>query len=205
MRRREVLAAMGGWVGAVACGTGAAWGADRPEGAVDNGRGKSAFWRAVGDRHELCVMDGRGEPRAVFVARGLPQLGRRLVWSPSGEWLAFAAVHAMPGRAPLHRIFVVAADGSQMRCITPPAQNEIDPCWSPDGEHVACVRLGTGDSAAQIHTARRDGTQRRALGAVPSGQAATMAADGRALLGWSADGARVTCRVADGAQTAFGR
>jgi Tol biopolymer transport system component len=87
------------------------------------------------------------------VAR-LPGGGGNLVWSPDGSQLAFWGPS---------QIFVINADGSDLRQITDEGVNQW-PAWSPDGSRIAFVHDGT------LYTIAPDGTAARRLdGVTPDG------------------------------------
>jgi TolB protein len=53
-------------------------------------------------------------------------------WSPDGERLAFIADDTL-GR---EQVFVMNADGSQLRQLTWLAGRQLDPAWAPDGQSL---------------------------------------------------------------------
>jgi Tol biopolymer transport system component len=72
--------------------------------------------------------------------------GNSLVWSPDGSRLAFWMGDEVPGQ-----IYVIKADGSGLRRITPSGDNRW-PAWSPDGSRIAFVHNGT------LYTMAADGS-----------------------------------------------
>jgi Tol biopolymer transport system component len=64
-----------------------------------------------------------------------------VAWSPDGKQLVFGAGSGQPDQ-PDHKLYVVSADGSDLRPITTGDQNDMDPDWSPDGEWIAFHRDG---------------------------------------------------------------
>lgn len=75
------------------------------------------LWRARANGGEKLQLTPDG--LAVFMGR----------WSPDGSHMAVMA--RQQGKA--WSIFVVAADGSDLRLVTNEARNAADPSWSPDG------------------------------------------------------------------------
>jgi Tol biopolymer transport system component len=59
-------------------------------------------------------------------------------WSPDGKWIAFASDYADTTIFGQFDIYVIGADGENMRRITYGGYS-WDPAWSPDGEWIAYV------------------------------------------------------------------
>jgi len=101
-------------------------------------------------------------------------------WSPDGQMVTFVAARGQFLEVP-RAIFVVGADGSDPRRITP--WGDIDGAeWSPDGRWIAFSRVGTaGHDLYLVHPDGRDVT------------AITSSADGLASSGpeWSPDGTKL--------------
>ncbi len=57
----------------------------------------------------------------------------RPAWSPDGRELAFSSDRGNANRG----VFVIAADGSGLRRLTPTDSVASDPAWSPDGRRLA--------------------------------------------------------------------
>jgi TolB protein len=70
-----------------------------------------------------------------------PDMGRphdeHGAWSPGGEWVAFTSSRTGEGD-----IYVVRADGSELRRLTTDPFAELYPTWSPDGTRIAFERIG---------------------------------------------------------------
>ena len=85
---------------------------------------------------QLCIADSHGyHVRAVTDYLEFKAIGR-LVWSPDGQQIVF---EAEPRRGD-HRIYIINADGSNLRRITEGEAPDSVPAWSPDGEWIAFVR-----------------------------------------------------------------
>ena len=86
-------------------------------------------------------------PAPMFQDRGQC---RGLQWSPTGHQLAFVSErgdHAFVG--------VYERSTHSVRWMSPSVYRDTSPSWSPDGRQIAFIRLA--DSAAETHTARREG------------------------------------------------
>jgi dipeptidyl aminopeptidase/acylaminoacyl peptidase len=57
-------------------------------------------------------------------------------WSPDGGRVTFAA-HDLSGPRSNSAVYVVNADGSHLRRITPPGVGGLSAQWAPDGERIA--------------------------------------------------------------------
>jgi len=89
-------------------------------------------------------------------------------FSPDGRWIAFGEVS--PGGGNLAAIFVMRADGTDIRRVTPLHLDAAHPEWSPDGSKIIFnndFHLRVGD----IFTIRPDGTGlRRLTDVIPRGE-----------------------------------
>jgi TolB protein len=99
------------------------------------------------------------------------------VWSPDGRKIAFVRLNTR------HGVYVVNADGSGMRNLTPKPRGAAysAPTWSPDGRKIAFA--GERDGNSEIYLMNADGSGQRNLTLDP-------AYDGDP--GWSPDGKKIT-------------
>ena len=101
----------------------------------------------------------------------------RVAWSPAGPFVAAGASETVGG---VEGIYVMGADGSNARRLSPPDVTEIQPAWSPDGGWIAFAshrdppavtpkdmrdqsQFGTG-----IYIARPDGSDVRRIAPAPT-------------------------------------
>ena len=70
--------------------------------------------------------------------------------SPDGDWLAYYSLGKQED------IFIIRADGTDMRQLTDDAFKDREPRWSPDGKRIAFTSDRSGSS--EIWTINRDGS-----------------------------------------------
>ena len=157
---------------------------------VENGSLIATMDVATGGVVELESTRTTGEP-----SNGAPR------WSPDGGRLIFDRQATAPLGGRETNLFVVNADGSDLRRLTPNELFAIDPDWSPDGSSIVFLSSVpfSGEEepfANDIYTIGSDGTGVRRL-----------TADGISVRpNWTADGRIVFARVpidAEGGVTAF--
>ena len=101
--------------------------------------------------------DGSGEQ---VILRSLP-LGREphdAQWSPDGRRIAVNMLNIKAKPRNGSAIYVLNADGSGFRRITPPRLNAGSPDWSPDGKRIVFNSSYEGQAAVEIYTVRPDGS-----------------------------------------------
>ena len=96
-------------------------------------------------------------------------------WSPDGNRIAFVSDRDNTRGG----VFTMAADGSDVRAITPPSLivTQDSPLWSPDGRYMAFFTWGE-ERGKVLHTVATDGSS---LTRIASAQ----------LAAWSPDGTRI--------------
>lgn len=139
----RVLVAAIGWCGWLATHTSAG-----PAGS------KIAF---EGDRFGpwgLAVMNPDGTGAASLDIPGAADAS----WSPNGQLIAFEADPLGDGNL---EIFIMNADGTNVRQLTHTPWREVWPDWFPDGRHLAFTSDQTG--VPQVWVMNVDGSDQRAL------------------------------------------
>jgi Tol biopolymer transport system component len=106
-------------------------------------------------------------------------------WSPDGEWIAFASALNMANPND-NDIYVIRADGAELRNISNDEYRNVNPAWSPDGKRIVYNR------GVRLMVAESDGSAARYLvddESVPYGQYGPS---------WSPDGHFVAFSTATG-------
>jgi len=120
------------------------------------------------------------------VAAGKPTAGRNnfgAAWSHDSTHIAFVSEGTSPHN---YDVWVVAADGSGERDLTPDEVREIEPVWSPDGTRLAFTRAPIPTTASPlVEVMSADGTDRRTLA---PGKRPAWSPDGRELAYAGGDG-----------------
>jgi WD40 repeat protein len=112
---------------------------------------KLAFTARIGGLPHICVMnaDGRG---LRILTHDWPNLHGGPAWSPDGTNIAFDVGG---------EIYVMNADGTNVRRLTDHPDNDAHPTWSPDGTRIAFESWRDGNE--EIYVMNADGTNQRNL------------------------------------------
>jgi TolB protein len=137
----------------------------------------SRFWgRVTGDQFEqteIYVMNanGGGARAVTSITRGKPFSADvfHASWSPDGAELAFEVKNSKQGEPAGRRaVFVVGADGSDLRQLTPWELNGSAPDWSPDGKLILLRVVGAKEQHGNIYTVHPDGSGLKQLTRYPA-------------------------------------
>jgi ABC-type branched-subunit amino acid transport system substrate-binding protein/Tol biopolymer transport system component len=107
---------------------------------------------------QICVRDAETD-QVIQVTDSLEfgQIGW-VAWSPNGQQIVFnAGSDPEVAQRHDHKLYIINADGSDLRQITSGDENDVDPAWSPDRELIAFHR-GCG-----LWVIRPDGSDGRML------------------------------------------
>ena len=107
---------------------------------------------------ELITANADGSAEQVIL-RSLP-LGKEphdAQWSPDGTRIAVNMLNIKAKPRNSSAIYVLDADGSDFRRITPQRLNAGSPDWSPDGKRIVFNSSYEAQAAVEIYTVRPDG------------------------------------------------
>jgi Tol biopolymer transport system component len=110
-----------------------------------------ASW--VIDQMDICSisLDGTRFQRATF-DEDFPYIKKSLIWSPSGDRLAFAATQGQE----FNDIYLVNPDGTDLLQLTNHPASDSEPAWSPDGSTL--VYSSNRDGNWELYSIMADGT-----------------------------------------------
>jgi Tol biopolymer transport system component len=140
---------------------------------TDNGTVIAIMDLSTGRIHELQSTYATNPPSGVQCSESTACGGSAGAphWSPDGSRLVFERQHMSPdgdSQWTSAALFVVDADGGNLRRITPPGFFAIDPSWSPDGSLITFAnapfvvskdRTRVTGQVLDVYTVRADGTQ----------------------------------------------
>jgi TolB protein len=138
-----------------------------------------ARFASDGSAEGLFLVNADGSGQALLIHHSAEFDGEP-VWSPDGSQIAFMSVDESP-LGQIARIYVVNVDGSGLRRLSPPIDEQTEtvfdegPTWSPDGRHIAFTRN------AQLYVIDADGTNFTGLANEDFALSAS----------WSPDGSRI--------------
>jgi TolB protein len=168
---------------------GPAWSPDGRRIAFVNGFGGLKFisgeeWIEV-SAISLMNADGSAVRQLTQLERPTSSEDHEPVWSPSGKQIAFVRLNSTAKPRNRQAIFVMNADGSGVRRVTPWSLNAGDhPDWSPDGRRIL-FRSTTSDLYGPLYTVRPNGTGLKQLTSFKPGievLSASFSPDGRSIV-----------------------
>ena len=93
-------------------------------------------------------------------------------WSPDGRRLVFEVHNSSTGEPAGRRaLFVINADGTEQRQLTPWSLNGSDPDWSPDGKLILFRSVPGREQHGNLYTVNADGSSLTELTRYPSPKA----------------------------------
>jgi dipeptidyl aminopeptidase/acylaminoacyl peptidase len=140
----------------------------------------------------VVALDGSGVVSVTKVSR---VLGGVASWSPDGTMLTVGGRHeGDPARA--ESIWIMNADGSAARRLTPIGTDAQQPSWSPDGQRIAFVVAES--SRFTIHIMNADGTNSRRLTTGPRDENPMWSPDSSMIAFWRGAGGDIWLMNPDG-------
>jgi Tol biopolymer transport system component len=83
------------------------------------------------------------------------------VWSPDGAYIAFQSTRDDPNDH--FDIYVMRADGTEIRRLTDNPAHDRQPSWSPDGEHIIFESNRDSDFYYHVYIMNADGSEQKRL------------------------------------------
>ena len=108
-------------------------------------------------------------------------------WSPDGKRIAFQRYNTTAQPAAVSAIYVMNADGTHLRRLTPRSMDASDPRWSRDGTKIAFNDYAEDvpNKSANVYTIRPDGTSLKKVTHYTGGTKRAFVND------WSPDGRQI--------------
>jgi Tol biopolymer transport system component len=140
----------------------------------------SRFWGGVENDQikfaEIFVMNasGGGMRQVTRVTTSSPFSADVMhpVWAPDGTRLVFEIHNSRTGEPARRRaLFVINADGSEQRQLTPWGLNGSEPDWSPDGTTILFRSVPGREQHGNLYTIDADGSDLKQLTRYPSPKA----------------------------------
>lgn len=104
---------------------------------VDNGLLAAVQYDA--DNADIIVFSDLTDPTPINLTNN-PAVDEMPRWSPDGQWLAFVS-----NRSGSKDIYIMRADGSELRQLTDATAEDLYPAWSPDGQQLVFSSNRDGD------------------------------------------------------------
>ena len=106
-----------------------------------------AFVSGQPDRSHINLLNlGTGKQKVVFPRKARPSwIGGRVVWSPTGDKLAFSWLHRVPlvDFADTQTIYIINRDGTGLvQLVEEAGPQAANPVWSPQGDALLYIHEG---------------------------------------------------------------
>jgi Tol biopolymer transport system component len=138
--------------------------------------GRIAFTSARGGNADIWVMNPNGSGQRDLTA-GSPAADTLPQWSPNGKLIVFQSYRNQREFPDDADVYVMGANGGDLREVTFSNAFDGDPAWSPDGKRIAFESRRDGNSEIYTINANGSGAKRLTVNSVFDGDPA-----------WSPDG-----------------
>lgn len=132
---------------------------------------------------DIHVMNADGSGRTQLTKNAAKSIAFSPTWSPDGKRIAFSAMQMDEGFGPPKEanLFVVDADGKNLKPLGEPGAVRMMPAWSPDGKQILYTSIEKfEDFDPRLHVMDADGKNAKPL------------LKGKAMMGaWSPDGKKI--------------
>lgn len=92
------------------------------------------------------------------LTRNMSAGGGAPVWSPDGNWIAFAGTNLLEGEPYQYDLWLISNDGNALARLNNDPATDLNPVWTPDGQRIVFYREGDGIWDVTL----RDGSLRQA-------------------------------------------
>jgi Tol biopolymer transport system component len=156
-----------------------AGGAGSASSAFSGINGKIAFTSSRGGNADIWIMNPNGTSQRALTG-GSPAADTLPQWSPNGKLILFQSYRNQREFPDDADVYLMDADGTEVREVTFSNAFDGDPSWSPDGRRIVFESRRDGNAEIYTINANGSGTKRLTVNAVFDGDPA-WSPDGRSI------------------------